>query len=267
MKGIIGAIVGNSIGRTFSIKPTKNYNFKISYDKTNPGDDSIAIIATADWLMNTSHTKDEYIDKLHYWCNKYNYGMWHYDISTKFKDWIRNKKREPYNSFGNGSAMRVIPVAWYENDIDECMELAKITAEVTHNHPEGIRGAQATVAIIWAIRNGYSRNKIRKWIENEFEYDLSKTYDQIKQNHKNECTCQNSVPAAFTCWYESNSYEDAIRKAIALGGDCDTEGSIAGAFAASEYEVDDNLVFDLTRFFPMDYMDVFNKFHTTIELK
>lgn len=267
MKGIIGAIAGNSIGRQYSVKTTKDYNFKMNYDKTNPGDDSIAIIATADWLMTTNHTHDEYIDKLHYWCDKYNYGLWHYEISTKFKEWIKNKSREPYNSYGNGSAMRVIPVGWYSNDLNECLELAKITAEVTHNHPEGIKGAQATVAIIWAIRNGYSKNKIKKWIENEFGYNLSKTYDQLKQNHKYESICQVTIPAAFICWYESKSYEDCVRKAVSLGGDADTEAAIAGAFAAAseKTQIDDDLVFDMTRFFPMHFMEVYNKFHDTYE--
>ena len=267
MKGIIGAIVGNSVGRQYAIKPTKDYNFKMNYDKTNAGDDSIAIIATADWLMHTNHTKDEYIDKLHYWCDKYNYGLWHYEISTKFKEWVKNKDREPYGSYGNGSAMRVIPVGWYSDDLNECLELAKITAEVTHNHPEGIKGAQATVAIIWAIRNGHKKKEIKKWVEEEFDYDLSKTYDQLKKNHRYESICQVSIPAAFICWYEGKSYEDVIRKAVSLGGDADTEAAIAGAFAAadSNMPVNDDLVFDLTRFFPMDFMNIFNEFHNEYE--
>ena len=267
MKGIIGAIAGNSIGRQYVPKTTTDYNFKMNYDKTNPGDDSIAIVATADWLMNTKHTKDEYIDKLHYWCDKYNYGMWHFDISTKFKEWVKNKNREPYNSYGNGSAMRVIPVGWYTDDFDECMDLAKISAEVTHNHPEGIKGAQATAAIIWAIRHGHNKNKIKKWIETEFEYDLSKTYNQLKKNHKYESICQVTVPAAFICWYEGKSYEDIVRKAVSLGGDADTEAAIAGAFATADpnTQINDDLVFDLTRFFPMDFMSIVNEFHNKFE--
>ena len=113
MKGIIGAIIGNSVGKQYAIKPTTDYNFRMLYDKSNPGDDSIAIIATADWLLTTNHTADEYIDKLHFWCNKYNYGLWHHELSTTFKEWIKEKKREPYNSYGNGAAMRVIPVGFY----------------------------------------------------------------------------------------------------------------------------------------------------------
>ena len=267
MKGIIGAIIGNSVGRQYSVKPTKDYNFKMNYDKTNAGDDSIAIIATADWLMHTNHTKDEYIDKLHYWCDKYNYGLWHYEISTKFKEWIKNKDRKPYNSYGNGSAMRVIPVAWYCDDLEECMNLAKITAEVTHNHPEGIKGAQAVTAIIWAIRNGFAKNKIKKWIQDEFNYNLNISYENLKKKHKYESICQVSVPAAFICWYEGKSFEDILRKAVSLGGDADTEAAIACAFAAASNntEANNDLVFDLTRFFPMDFMSIFNEFHEKFE--
>lgn len=267
MNGIIGAIVGNSIGHSYEIKKTKDYNFNIIYDKTNPGDDSIAIIATADWLMTTNHTKDEYIDKLHYWCNKYNYGMWNYGLSTTFKEWIRNKKREPYNSYGNGSAMRVIPVGFYAKSIDEALELAKITAEVTHNHPEGIKGAQAVAAIIYLIRTGEQKMFIRKYVSKTFGYNVEKSYDSLKGSHKFECICQRSIPAAFICWLESESFEDAVRKAVSLGGDADTEAAIAGAFAAADLStpVDDNLAHDLTRFFPMDFMEAFNKFHDKIE--
>lgn len=267
MRGIIGAIVGSSIGFSYEIKKTKDYNFNLIYDKANPSDDSVAIIATADWLMNTNHTKDEYIDKLHYWCNKFNYGMFNYGNVIKFKDWIREKKREPYNSFGNGSAMRVIPVGWYANSLDECINLATITAEVTHNHPEGIKGAQCVAAVIWAIKNGYSKNEIKKWVTKKFGYDLSQSYNQLKKNHKFECTCQNSVPASLICWLNSKDYIDCVRKAVSLGGDADTEGAIAGAFAAAENNeaIDDNFVQDVIRFFSMDFLDTFNQFHEKYE--
>ena len=268
MNGIIGAVIGSSIGLSYEIKKTKDYNFNMIYDKANPSDDSIAIIATADWLMNTDHSKDSYIDKLHYWCNKFNYGMWNYGLATKFKEWIRNKEREPYNSFGNGSAMRVIPVGWYAKSIDEAAELAKTTAEITHNHPEGICGAQATACIIWAIRNGYSKDEIQEWVEKEFRYNLHMTYETLKKNHKFECTCQNSVPAAFICWYYSTSYEDCIRKAVSLGGDADTEAAIAGSFTAADHKtpVSDELANDVTRFFSMDFMEVLNRFHKEYEI-
>ena len=269
MNGIIGAIVGSSIGFSYEINKTTNYNFNLIYDKANATDDSVAIIATADWLMTTSHSKEEYIDKLHYWCNKYNYGMYNYGNNTTFKDWIRDKKREPYNSYGNGSAMRVIPVGFYASSLTEALELAKITAEVTHNHPEGIKGAQAVAGIIWMIRNRYSKKEIKKWVQDNFSYYIPSDYDSLKRDHKFECICQRSIPAALVCWMKSTSFEDAVRLAVSLGGDADTEGAIAGAFAAADKDtpVDDNLAHDLTRFFPMDFMEVFNKFHKEVEIE
>ena len=267
MNGIIGAVIGSSIGLSYEIKKTRDYNFNMIYDKANPSDDSVAIIATADWLMNTNRTKDEYIDKLHYWCNKYNYGMYNYGNATKFKEWIANKEREPYNSYGNGSAMRVIPVGWFANSIEEAAELAKKTAEITHNHPSGIKGAQAVACIIWAIRNGHSKDEIKRWVEREFDYNLDKSYQTLYNTHEFNCVCQVSVPASFICWYNSISYEDCVRKAVSLGGDADTEAAIAGAFAAADKNtpIPEELTNDVTRFFSMDFMDIVRKFHEKYE--
>ena len=267
MNGIIGAIVGNSIGQSYEIIKTRDYNFNMIYDKGNAADDSLAILAVADWLMTTVHTHDALIDKLHFWCNKFNYGMYNYGYAVKFKDWIRNKEREPYNSYGNGSAMRVIPVGFYADNLELCLSLAKKSAEITHNHPEGIKGAQAIAAAIFLIRQGKSKKAIKKYIEEIFGYDLHKSYSELKKSHVFECTCQRSVPAALICWLESKSYEDAIRKAISLGGDADTEGAIAGALAAADPKtpVDDELVNDVIRFFSMDFLDLLNKWHKEVE--
>lgn len=268
MKGIIGSIVGNSIGQSYEQKKTRNYNFNLIYDRTHPADDSVAMLAVADWLMTTDHSDDALIDKFHYWCDKYNYGMWNYGLSTKFKDWIRLKKREPYNSYGNGAALRAPAVGWYAETIEDCLDLAKRSAEVTHNHPEGIKGAQAVACAIWAIRSGeHSKRDVINWIQKEFGYNLKRSYEQLWETHKFECTCQNSVPAAFICWKDSDSYEDCIRKAIALGGDADTEAGIAGALAAADPNtpVDDKLVHDLTRFFSTEFMELFEKFHAQYE--
>ena len=267
MNGIIGAIVGNSIGQSYEIIKTKNYDFNLIYDKANAADDSVAILAVADWLMSTNHTKDELIDKLHFWCNKFNYGMYNYGHAVRFKDWVRNKEREPYNSFGNGSAMRAIPIGFYAENINECLNLAKISAEITHNHPEGIKGAQAIAIAIFLIRKGHSKNEIKECIQSTFKYDLSSSYKKLKENHKFECSCQNSVPASIICWLKSHSYEDAIRKAISLGGDADTEGAITGALAAADPNtpVDDELAKDVTRFFSMDFLDLLKRWQTEVE--
>lgn len=267
MKGIIGAVIGSSIGLSYEIKKTRDYNFNMIYDKANPSDDSVAIIATADWLLNTDHTHDAYIDKLHYWCNKFNYGMYNYGLATKFKEWVHNKEREPYNSYGNGSAMRVIPVGYYAKNGTEALDLAKITAEVTHNHPEGVKGAQAIAYTIYLIRQGRSKKEIINMIEKTFGYDLKISYEQLKRAHKFECICQRSVPAAIICWKDAKSFEDGIRKAVSLGGDADTEAALTGALlnADPNTEVNDEFAQEVTRFFSMDFMEVLKKFHEKYE--
>ena len=164
---------------------------------------------------------------------------------------------------------RVIPVGYYASSLDEALLLATMTAEVTHNHPEGIKGARAVAAVIWMIRNGWSKNNIKSWICEQFGYDLSYSYDELKRHHKFECICQRSVPAAIICWLNADSYEDGIRKAVSLGGDADTEAALTGAFlnADENTEVSDDFAKEVTRFFSMDFMDILNKFHNAYENK
>ncbi len=263
MIGIIGAIIGDLIGQSYEFNKTKDYNFKLLTEKSHVTDDSTCTIAVADWLMHTNRTHDELIDKLKYWCKKYNYGF-----GPMFRRWVNSDIREPYNSFGNGSAMRVSPVAWVANSIEECLELAKISAEVTHNHPEGIKGAQAIAVAIYLNRTGETKDNIIDYIIGNFGYVLQ-SYNSLYQTHKFDCICQCSVPACLTCWYESVSYEDCIRKAIALGGDADTEACIAGSIcnAKEDTMIDDELLIKLCEndYIPNEFIDIINEFHDKYE--
>ena len=145
--------------------------------------------------------------------------------------------RDPYDSFGNGSAMRVSPVAWFEKHDHRVMELAKRSAEVTHNHPEGIKGAQATaMAILWA-RTGVPRHRIRRDIETQFEYDLSTSVDELRETYQYNEICQQTVPEAIVCFLEADGFEDAIRNAISIGGDSDTLAAITGSIAEGKWGV------------------------------
>lgn len=263
MKGIIGAIVGDIIGCPYEMESTKDYNFELLTEKSHVTDDSTCTIAVADWLMNTSRTHSELIDKLKYWCNKYNYGF-----APRFKNWVNSDNREPYVSYGNGSAMRVSPVAWVAQSLEECISLAKISAEVTHNHPEGIKGAITVAVAIFLYRNGKTKNEIIDYILQETDYKIQ-SYDELKDTHKLDCICQVSVPACLTCWLESNSYEDCIRKTIALGGDADTEACIAGSIcnASDDTAVDDEFVKNLclNGYIPNEFIDIINEFHDNYE--
>ena len=264
MIGIIGAIVGDLIGYSYEFNSTHDYNFELLTEKSHVTDDSTCTIAVADWLLHTDRSHEALVDKFKYWCNKYNYGF-----GPRFKAWVNSDNREPYNSFGNGSAMRVSPVAWAANSLEECIKLAMISAEVTHNHPEGIKGAITIAVAIWMNRKGFSKDEIINYIVNNTDYKLQ-SYDELKKTHKFNCICQVSVPACLTCWYESISYEDCIRKAISLGGDADTEACIAGSIcnANPETSINDELAVKLCLdgYIPNEFIDIINEFHDRYEI-
>ena len=155
----------------------------------------------------------------------------------RFAQWIHSSHPEPYNSFGNGSAMRVSPVGYYAQTLDEALELAKISAEVTHNHPEGIKGAQATAAAIFLARQGKSKQEIRDYVTKTFNYDLSRTLDEIRPTFTFDETCQRTVPEAITCFMEGKDYEDVVRLSVALAGDADTIAAIAGSISSAVDDV------------------------------
>jgi len=242
-----GAILGDIIGSPYEFdrgNKTKDFPF---FDKgATFTDDSVMTIAVAEALMQAitdgviddeAATKDLIIDSMHKWGHKYpdaGYG-------GRFYYWLRDNSREPYNSFGNGSAMRVAAAGWLCDDLDTTRKIAKWTAEVTHNHPEGIKGAEATASAIFMARTGSSKEEIKDYIINEFGYDLSRTCDEIRPNYYHVESCQETVPEAITAFLEGNDFEDVIRTAVSLGGDCDTLTCIAGSIAEAYYGVSDEL--------------------------
>lgn len=157
--------------------------------------------------------------------------------SLAFADWLDSESIAPYNSYGNGSAMRVSPVGFALTTINSVLEESKRSAEVTHNHPEGIKGAQAVAISIYLARAGYSKEAIRDYVEVNFEYDLHRSLDEIRPYYTFDETCQGSVPEAIIAFLESSDYEDAVRKAVSLGGDSDTQACIAGGIAQAFYKV------------------------------
>ena len=242
-----GAILGDIIGSPYEFdrgKKTKDFTF---FDKgATFTDDSVMTIAVAEALMqaiaegvidNEAATKDMIIDSMHKWGHRYpdaGYG-------GRFYYWLRDNSREPYNSFGNGSAMRVAAAGWLFDDLTTTRKIARWTSEVTHNHPEGIKGAEATASAIFMARTGSSKEEIKDCIISEFGYDLSRTCDEIRPNYYHVESCQETVPEAITAFMEGKSFEDVIRTAVSLGGDCDTLTCIAGAIAEAYYGVPDEL--------------------------
>ena len=234
MKGIIGAIAGDVIGSAYEFNPTRDYNFELFTPKSTFTDDTVLTMANAQWLIeDEQHSHEKLVNIMLDMCWKYpdrGYG-------GRFAQWIHDGNPQPYGSFGNGSAMRVSPIGYYARALDEALELAKISAEVTHNHPEGIKGAQATAAAIFLARKGYSKLEIRDYVTKTFKYDLSRTLEEIRPKFTFDETCQRTVPEAITCFLEGKDYEDVVRLSVSLAGDADTIAAIAGSISSAIDEV------------------------------
>ena len=234
MKGIIGAIAGDVIGSAYEFNPTRDHDFELFTPKSSFTDDTVLTMANALWLIDDEqHTHERLVEIMLDLCRRYpNRGY-----GGRFANWICDKDPQPYNSYGNGSAMRVSPVGYYAQSLEEALALAKVSAEVTHNHPEGIKGAQATAAAIFLARRGKSKQEIRDYVAQTFDYDLSRTLDEIRPTFTFDETCQRTVPEAITCFMEGKDYEDVVRLAVALAGDADTIAAIAGSISSAVNEV------------------------------
>jgi len=224
---MLRAIAGDVIGSVHERARTKTKQFPLFVADSTFTDDSVLTVAIADALL---HQRD-YVDVFHEYFHAYpNAGY-----GGTFFHWCTNRCRDPYNSWGNGSAMRVSPAAYVHDTLDEVLIEAKRTAEVTHNHEHGICGAQATAAAIFLARTGSSKDEIRHYVEETFDYFLDETIDQIRPTYHFDVSCQGSVPYSIIAFLESDSYEDAVRNAISLGGDADTMACIAGGIAEAFY--------------------------------
>lgn len=256
---IVGAIAGDIIGSSYELKGnrTKDYNFSLFNNSSAYTDDTVLTIAVASWLLDRSKPLQQIVRFI---CRKYmDVGYGH-----SFKEWLFSNNPKPYQSWGNGSAMRVSPIVLKTSSLKDALQVAEETAIITHNHPEGIKGAKAVTAAIFLARHGFTKVNIKDYIENTFSYNLSRDINTIRTNYSFDSSCQGSVPEAIIAFLQSLDFEDAIRLAVSLGGDADTQACIAGAIAASFYdEIPDNildLVFDKL---PEEFIDILYKFINT----
>lgn len=239
MKGIIGAICGDIIGSTREFRPLKTKDFNLFTRKSMFTDDTIMTLAVAKWLCEDKDSQDVLIDNLQYFGNKYpNAGY-----GGRFYNWLGQENPEPYGSWANGSAMRVSPCAWVANTLEEAQDLAKKSAIVTHNHPEGIKGALATCDAIYLARIGATKEEIKDHIEVRYNYNLSRSLDEIRPYYSFDVSCAGSIPESIICFLEADDYEDTIRNAVSLGGDGDTQAAIAGSIAAACWDVPRNIAY------------------------
>lgn len=229
---MIGALFGDIAGSVYEFGNTRDYNFELLPDGSRPTDDSCMTLAVANALLDTLGKDDDairsavvtYMQAIGRRYPDAGYG-------GRFYEWLFSENPQPYNSYGNGSGMRVSSVGWLFPTMEETLHVAKLTAEVTHNHPEGIKGAQAIATAIYLARTGAGKDEIKTFIAETFSYDLDRTLAEIKPNYRFYVDCMRSVPEAIIAFLEGNDYEDVIRKAISLGGDSDTIACMAGGIA------------------------------------
>jgi len=224
---MIGAIAGDVIGSVHEGSGTKTKDFPLFVEDSRFTDDTVLMIAVAERLLHGG----DYVDLFHDYFHSYP----HAGYGGSFIRWAGYRCREPYNSWGNGSAMRVCPIGIACETLAEVLVEAQHSASVTHNHAEGIRGAQATAAAVFLARSGSTKDDIKRYIEQEFAYDLSGRLNDIREQYSFDVSCQGSVPQSIIAFLESDDYEDAVRNAISLGGDADTMACIAGGIAEAYY--------------------------------
>ncbi len=250
---MLGAIAGDIIGSAFEWNRTKLYHFGLFTPASTFTDDTVLTVAVADCIL---HGKD-YATTFREYGRRYPHAGW----GGMFFQWLFNDDAGPYNSFGNGSAMRVSPVGFAFDTVEEVLAQATRSAEVSHNHPEGIRGARAIASCIFLARQGESKDEIRRFVETEFGYHLSRTLEAIRPSYRFDETCQGSVPEAIIAFLESTDYEDAVRKAVSLGGDADTLACMTGGIAQAYYKViPDTIIAEARRRLPDDLLATIDAF-------
>ncbi len=225
---MIGAIAGDIIGSVYERDNIKTKDFPLFQDSCFFTDDTVLTVAVADAVLN----KTPYMDPARKFGQRYPDAGW----GKSFKNWLNSPTPNPYNSWGNGSAMRVSPIGFAFSNEHDVLVHAKLSAEFSHNHPEGIKGAEATAIAVFLARTGHGKDVIKERVATTFDYDLDRTLDDIRPSYSFDVSCQGTVPEAIIAFLESTSYEDAIRNAISIGGDSDTLACITGGIAEAFYE-------------------------------
>ena len=257
---MIGAILGDIIGSPYEFDcGDKTKDFPLFVKNSVFTDDTVMTVAVAEAFLDAPDDDAEIRLRLINAMQRYGKRYPHAGYGLRFSRWLRDRHPEPYNSWGNGSAMRVSAVAWLYGDLETVRRMARLSAEVTHNHPEGIKGAEATASAIFLARTGKSKAEIKTYIEENFHYDLSRTCDEIRPDYRHVESCQETVPEAITAFLEGESFEDVIRTAVSLGGDCDTLTCIAGSIAEGFYGVPEELKAECRSRLPREFLEILDR--------
>lgn len=268
MSNFIGAIVGDTCGSVYEWNNAKEYDaIQFFNEGIKPTDDSVLSCAVADWLASTnggtdSNQKEVLINRLRTYGHKFpNAGY-----GRKFKGWLNSENTDPIGSCGNGAGMRCSACGYVAKTYEEALDLAKKSAEVTHNHEEGIKGAQAIAGAVWMARQGWDKSDIKSKIEEDFGYDLNRRVDDIHGSHKFDATCQVTVPEAIIAFLEADDFEECFYKAIWIGGDSDTVACMACAIGGAYYGVPSYIAEAVWATLPKELKDAIKKFEDYVSL-
>ena len=261
-KLMFGAVLGDIIGSRFEFdRGGKTKDFELFTREDSITDDTVMTAAIVASLLTAGKDADEKTVKETVIKSMQKYGRKYPNAGygARFIHWIFKDNPQPYNSWGNGSAMRVSAAGWLYDSLDRTRQVARWTAEVSHNHPEGIKGAECTAAVIYLARTGKTKKEIKDYVIKEFGYDLHETLYEMRKRHHHDESCMDSLPKTLVSFFEGNSYEDVIRNAVSLGGDTDTLAAIAGAMAEGMYEIPEEIISEGIDYIPVDILEVVEK--------
>lgn len=251
---MLGAIIGDIVGSRFEFDNHRSKDFELFTPACDFTDDSICTIAVADALLH----QGDFAKYIHDWCQRYPHPMGGY--GGRFARWVASDAPNPYGSFGNGSAMRVSPCGWLD-PLEEALKQAELSARCSHDHPEGIRGAQVIAHAIWVLRHGASKAEVLQLVEDTYGYEVAGLHVEVLQRtNRFDETCQGTIPPALCCFLESSDFEDAIRNAISIGGDSDTISAIVGGLAEAHYGISEVIREQALTYLPQDMRTIIHQF-------
>ena len=257
-ESMLGAIIGDIVGSRFEFHNRRNKGFDLFAPRCRSTDDSIMTLAVAQALMEAGENAEALPGCAVRWMQELGREYPHCGFGGMFRTWIHTDDPQPYGSYGNGAAMRVSPVGFYAGSEDEVRRLSHAVTAVSHDHPEGLKGAEATAMAIYLARTGMDKAQIRERIERDY-YRIDFTLDEIRPTYQFNETCQNSVPQALEAFFESESFEDAIRNAVSIGGDSDTIAAIAGGIAEAYYGIPEEIARRAEHFVPRALLDILKR--------
>lgn len=261
---MLGAIIGDIVGSIYEFNNIKSKDFPLFSDKCLFTDDTVMTIAISKAIMECNGDYSELSFKAEYYMRKLGRLYPNCGYGGRFRNWIFSDTMTAYNSYGNGSAMRVSSCAWAGKSLEEVKMLSRMVTEVTHNHEEGIKGAEAVAVCIFLARNKETKEKIKDYINKNY-YCLNFTLDEIRSTYKFNATCKETVPQAIIAFLEANSFEDAIRNAISIGGDSDTLAAITGSIASAYYNIPNEIKAKALTYLDDSLLDILHEFENKYE--